>query len=274
MTAEAEDAYRGRIIGYMHKAMREAKVYTSWINPSERHEQAMTRFVEAVLATDNRAFRQDFSKLHRLIARYGIYNSLSQLAIKIGAPGVPDFYQGTELWDFSLVDPDNRRPVDYERRRRLLAELEGWCRQEGRGAVAARLIATDEDHVKLFATSTLLRFRGEHRDLFDAGGYRPLEPRGTRGEHLFAFARTSVSRHAIVAVPRLVASLTPEPDVPPVGERVWGDTALDLSGLPASVHYRDALTDRCLAVQHDGAPLLRAADVFAQFPVALLVSAD
>jgi (1->4)-alpha-D-glucan 1-alpha-D-glucosylmutase len=274
MTADAEDAYRTRIIGYMHKAMREAKVYTSWINPSERHEEAMTRFVEAVLAIDNRAFRQDFSKLHRLIARYGIYNSLSQLAIKIGAPGVPDFYQGTELWDFSLVDPDNRRPVDYERRRRLLAELDGWCQQEGRGAVAARLIATGEDQVKLFATSTLLRFRSAHRDLFDAGGYHPLAARGGRVEHLFAFARTNGSRHAIVAVPRLVASVTPEPDVPPFGERVWGDTALDLSGLPASVHYHDALTDRCLAVQHDGAPLLRAADVFAQFPVAVLLSAD
>jgi (1->4)-alpha-D-glucan 1-alpha-D-glucosylmutase len=109
MPPSEEKAYRDRIVAYMHKAMREAKVYTSWINPSEPHEEAMARFVDAVLAPDNRAFREDFLKVHRVVSQYGIYNSLAQLAIKVGAPGVPDFYQGTELWDFSLVDPDNRR---------------------------------------------------------------------------------------------------------------------------------------------------------------------
>jgi (1->4)-alpha-D-glucan 1-alpha-D-glucosylmutase len=273
MTPEDEEGYRGRIVGYMHKAMREAKVYTSWINPSERHEQAMTRFVEAVLAADNQGFRQDFLKLHRLIGRYGIYNSLAQLAIKMGAPGVPDFYQGTELWDFSLVDPDNRRPVDYDRRRHLLAELDAACQQEGRAALATRLIATTDDRVKLFATTTMLRFRRDNRDVFDEGAYRPLEIRGPRAEHVFAFARIGSARHVIVAVPRLVASVTPEPDVPPLGERVWGETVLDISGLPAA-RYRDALTDRCLAVQPGGNQALRAADVFAQFPIALLLSTE
>ena len=124
-------AYRERIVAYMHKAMREAKVNTSWLNPSEPHEQAMTRFVEvgAGAATTRRS-ATDFVAFQRRVAQLGIYNSLAQLALKIAAPGVPDFYQGTELWDFSLVDPDNRRPVDYARRRALLAELDA--------AIAAR----------------------------------------------------------------------------------------------------------------------------------------
>ena len=104
--------FRQRISQYMLKAVKEAKVYTSWLNPSERHEAAMTRFVEAVLAPSNRAFLDDFIEFDRRIAQLGLYNSLSQLLVKLTAPGVPDFYQGTELWDFSLVDPDNRRPVD------------------------------------------------------------------------------------------------------------------------------------------------------------------
>ena len=271
MTEAQYDEYRKRIVSYMHKAMREAKVYTSWINPSERHEQAMTHFVEAVLAPDNRAFRQDFLQLHHVVARCGIYNSLAQLAIKIGAPGVPDFYQGTELWDFSLVDPDNRRAVDYEQRRALLADLDAACAREGRGAVASQLVARPDDRTKLFATATMLRFRQHHRDLFDVGDYRPISVMGARADHLFAFARTLGSRQVIVAVPRLVATLAPDADAPPLGERIWADTRLDLTGLPESAGYHEALTDRCVAIRRDGQPLaLRAADLFERFPVAML----
>src|SRR5258705_1472270 len=112
MTDADEREYVQRIRDYMLKTMREAKVFTSWLNPSELHEHAMARFVELVLSPGNVAFRRDFLQLASRVARCGVYNSLAQLAIKIGAPGVPDFYQGTELWNFSLVDPDNRRPVD------------------------------------------------------------------------------------------------------------------------------------------------------------------
>jgi (1->4)-alpha-D-glucan 1-alpha-D-glucosylmutase len=272
MTGAQQDEYRARIVSYMHKAMREAKVYTSWINPSERHEEAMTRFVEAVLAPDNRAFRQDFLQLHNLVARCGVYNSLAQLAIKIGAPGVPDFYQGTELWDFSLVDPDNRRPVDYRRRQTLLADLDAACAREGRSAVASQLIAGLDDRTKLFATATMLRFRQGQHDLFSQGDYRPIHVSGARAGHLFAFARRLGSRAAIVAVPRLVATLVSDGDLPPLGGRIWGDTRLDLTGLPEAAGYHEAVTDRCLAVERDGQQLtLRAADLFERFPVAMLL---
>jgi (1->4)-alpha-D-glucan 1-alpha-D-glucosylmutase len=274
MTPAQAGEYRARIVSYMHKAMREAKVYTSWINPSERHEQAMTRFVEAVLASDNRGFREDFLLLHRVVARCGVYNSLAQVALKIGAPGVPDFYQGTELWDFSLVDPDNRRPVDYDRRQTLLAELDAECARDSRAAVASRLAASPDDRIKLYATTTMLRFRREQREIFDHAGYQPVQAVGSRADHLFAFARIHGDRHVIVAVPRLMATLAPDVEVPPLGERIWGDTSLDLIGLPESTGYHEALTDRCLAVHRDGTPALRAADLFEHFPIAMLLSGE
>jgi (1->4)-alpha-D-glucan 1-alpha-D-glucosylmutase len=270
MTPEQETDYRERIVNYMHKAMREAKVYTSWINPSDQHEEAMTRFVDAVLAPDNRPFRQDFLRLHRLIARFGIYNSLAQLAIKIGAPGVPDFYQGTELWDFSLVDPDNRRPVDFDRRRQLLEEVDRvWCRS-GRREAASQFLEARDDRLKLYATATMLRFRRERRELFERGGYDALVPRGAAREHVFAFARTLGDQQVVVVVPRLVATLAPDLEVPPLGERIWGDTEVALPDIAVPDAYRHIFTDRPVAV-HRGAPAtVRAADVFEHFPIAIL----
>jgi (1->4)-alpha-D-glucan 1-alpha-D-glucosylmutase len=273
MDAEGERVYRERIVAYMHKAMREAKVFTSWLNPSEPHEAAMTAFVEAVLAPDNTAFRDDFLEFQSRIAHYGVYNSLAQTAIKIAAPGVPDFYQGTELWDFSLVDPDNRRPVDYARRAALVAELDGALSGEGRTAVAARLAASPrDDRMKLYTIMTMLRDRQARRSLFDRGAYRPLSFEGPRREHLFGFVRADGAQHALLVVPRLVATLLPDADVPALGERVWGDTRIDVSSLNDSrPHYENVLTGQSVDVQRDGArATLRAAEAFEHFPVVLL----
>jgi (1->4)-alpha-D-glucan 1-alpha-D-glucosylmutase len=255
----------------MHKAMREAKVFTSWLNPSERHEQAMRRFIDTALAPDHRAFRDDFLQFQRRVAQYGIYNSLAQLALKIGAPGVPDFYQGTDLWDFSLVDPDNRRPVDYARRRTLLQELETALAREGAGALAVRLLAVPgDDRLKLYATSTLLRFRRTHLAIFQHGGYDPLTVDGARRDHAFAFARTHGPQQVLVVVPRLIATLLPDADVPPLGERVWGNTRIDLPpGSPPA--YRHVLTGECVRARSDGdRGTVALAEVFARFPIAFL----
>ena len=273
MNADQEADYRARIVAYMHKAMREAKVFTSWLNPSERHERAMTKFVELALATGHAAFRDDFLDFQGRVARYGIYNSLAQLTVKIGAPGVPDFYQGTELWDFSLVDPDNRRPVDYERRRALVAGLSAALEGGDRVALATGLLATPcDDRLKLFATMTMLRFRRDHRELFERGGYEALEAGGARRDHVFAFARAHGDRRLVVAVPRLPATLLADADTTPVGERVWGDTAIVLpAGAPRG--WRQVLTRRCVeARDEDGRAVLRAAEVFAHMPIALLES--
>jgi (1->4)-alpha-D-glucan 1-alpha-D-glucosylmutase len=272
MTPEAQQTYTERIVAYMLKAMREAKQFTSWINPSEEHEQAMRHFVETVLAPDNTPFLEDFVQFQRRIAQLGIYNSLAQTAVKIAAPGIPDFYQGTELWDFSLVDPDNRRPVDYARRRELLAELDTGTQARGRLATATDLMTNiADDRLKLFTVATMLRFRQSWAEVFDRGAYTPISAEGARQTHVFAFSRRYSGREVIVAVPRLLAALLPDEGAP-LAERVWGDTALVLP-TPAPAVYHHVLTDRCVPLSQDGDRMIvRAADVFEQFPVALLES--
>jgi (1->4)-alpha-D-glucan 1-alpha-D-glucosylmutase len=283
MNAAAERDYTARIVAYMEKALREAKVYSSWLNPSEPHERAMMRFVESVLAPDNRTFRDDFVPFARRIARFGIYNSLAQTVVKITAPGVPDFYQGTELWDFSLVDPDNRRPVDYACRRALLAGIDAAAGSSHRAAFVASLVgvtgddtesrpsgdAIADNRLKLFTVSTTLRWRQRQRGLFAAGQYVPLSVDGPRRDHVFAFLRTHGPAHAVVAVPRLVATLVPDAQAP-LGERVWGDTRILLPrGTPNGLH--DIFLDRCLEIRQDGGrSYVSAAELFAHFPVACL----
>jgi (1->4)-alpha-D-glucan 1-alpha-D-glucosylmutase len=267
MTPEGEREYQERIGHYMLKTMREAKVFTSWLNPSEPHEQAMGRFVEMVLSPSNIAFRRDFVAFASRIARHGVYNSLAQLAIKIGAPGVPDFYQGTELWDFSLVDPDNRRPVDYTRRRELLDALPAPDSPEP-SLVSELLAHPEDDRLKLFASATMLRARRAAHDVFRCGSYEPLAVEGSAREHVFAFARVLGQRQAIVAVPRLVATLRPDGDAP-IGD-TWRDTRIAVPDTSPRC-YRQAFTGACASVIEDGGRRwIRAADAFAHFPIAFL----
>jgi (1->4)-alpha-D-glucan 1-alpha-D-glucosylmutase len=270
MTADQEREYQERIHGYMLKTMREAKAFTSWLNPSEPHENAMARFVRRVLSPANAAFRADFGEFARRVARFGIFNSLAQLAIKIGAPGVPDFYQGTELWDFSLVDPDNRRPVDYRMRRELLEALD--VPSDRRASLASELLHHPEDNrMKLFATTTMLRARRAAHDVFRCGSYEPLTVEGSARQHLFAFGRVLGDRHLLVGVPRLVATLSRDGH-PPIGD-LWGDTRLSVPG-QAPRCYRQIFTGACTAViERDGRKWIRAAEVFAQFPIAFLEAA-
>jgi (1->4)-alpha-D-glucan 1-alpha-D-glucosylmutase len=228
-----------------------------------------------VLAPENTLFREDFVTFARRIAWYGIYNSLSQLAIKVAAPGVPDFYQGTELWDFSLVDPDNRRPVDYERRAALLAEIDAWTERDGRLAVATQLAAAPrDDRLKIYVTATLLRFRREQRETFERGTYEPASVDGAGREHVFAFLRRHASGTVIVAVPRLVTGIAPDADVPPLGERIWTDTEVVVPDA-GSADYRDILTGEMITAEPRGADaVLRAARLFEHFPIAVLIAAE
>jgi (1->4)-alpha-D-glucan 1-alpha-D-glucosylmutase len=269
MTAEQESAYGDRIVAYMQKAMREAKVHTSWINPSEEYEACMTRFVRAVLAPSNRTFREAFLPFQQLVATFGLHNSLAQLAVKAAAPGVPDFYQGTELWDFSLVDPDNRRSVDYQRRQTLLAELDAWLARQDRAAVAASLMEHPaDDRCKLYATALLLRLRRDRHVLFAAGSYEPLQAEGAARDHVFAFLRRHEDRHVIVVVPRLIATLTPD-GAAPLGEAVWGDTRLVVPDAAAA--YTNLFTGTVAPVQHQaGRDTIRLADVLDRFSIGCL----
>jgi (1->4)-alpha-D-glucan 1-alpha-D-glucosylmutase len=175
------------------------------------------------------------------------------------------------LWDFSLVDPDNRTPVDYDMRRALLTEFKAEMTAEEREAESVRLMTQPRDaRLKLYATATLLRFRRAHHDLFQSGGYTALGAGGARRDHLFAFSRTLGNQHVVVAVPRLIATLLPDATMTPLGERVWADTSIAVpSTAPSS--FRHLLSGQCIRVRRQGdTASIPAAEVFAHFPVAFL----
>jgi len=272
---EEYTAFVGRIQAYLEKATHEAKVHTSWINPNADYDQALRQYIGRILdPAINSAFLEDFRAFQGRISRYGFFNALSQCLLKIAAPGAPDTYQGTELWDFSLVDPDNRRPVDYEKRRRLLAELLERSRQpQARGELAVELVDTMADgRIKLYVTALSLRCRRAHPGLFSVGSYSVVEPTGANAEHVFSFVRRHVDRAALVAAPRLVAKLMPDPASVPHGRSIWGDTMLPLPDELAGRRLHSLFTGETLtATPHQGRPALAAAQVFARFPVALLL---
>jgi (1->4)-alpha-D-glucan 1-alpha-D-glucosylmutase len=262
------DAFVERIQQYMQKATREAKLHTSWINPDEEYDQALGDFVAAILDPERAGpFLDDLAGFARRVACFGRINSLAQTLLKLTSPGVPDTYQGTELWDLSLVDPDNRRPVDYERRRRALAELDARAADDaGRAALAAELLEGAADgRIKLYMVAEALRHRRAKPRLYTTGAYTPLEARGARAAHLCAYARGDAEAAVIVVAPRLVAGLTGGAEQLPLGEATWGDTAL---ALPAELRgrYRDLLTGRV----HEAGAELPLAALLAELPIALL----
>ncbi len=262
-----------RLVAYMVKAVREAKVNTSWINPDEPYETAIQRFVATVLdLREGRPFLEDLRAFLEEIGDAGLFAALSQTLLKLTCPGVPDLYQGTELWDFSLVDPDNRRPVDFALRARLLGELEARLesRPDARGELAAELLAARLDgRVKLYLVREALAARRRHAALQPGGGYRPLPVTGARAEHVCAFARVAGDDHVVVVAPRWFTRLR-GPAGGPLGPEVWADTAVRLEGLPPVAAYRDCFTGAPLPVDH-ATPALPLAAVLAAFPVALLV---
>jgi (1->4)-alpha-D-glucan 1-alpha-D-glucosylmutase len=265
-------AFRERIAQYMEKATREAKVHTSWINPSAAYDTAMRRFVESILdPRRSKRFLDDLAAFSRRVAYFGRFNSLAQTLLKLTAPGVPDIYQGCELWDFSLVDPDNRRPVDYALRSQLLAGLRKRA-AAGRSALAAELLEqiADEGSIKLYLTETSLALRQEQPGLFEEGAYLPLAAEGKRAAHAVAYARQDAAAEVIVVVPRLSLRLAGGELQPPLGE-LWDDTWIPLPHAQPDARYRDRLTGATLTVgAQEAMPCLKLSEVLAEFPVALL----
>ncbi|MEW6681445.1 MAG: malto-oligosyltrehalose synthase [Nitrospirota bacterium] len=273
VSGAAWDAFHDRIQQYMTKALREAKVHTSWINPNQPYEDAVARFISTILDRGSaRAFLEDIARFVARVSPLGIYNSLAQQVLKIAAPGVPDFYQGTELWDLSLVDPDNRRPVEFERRVSLVEDLQQRSAAGNRRALAEDLVRTRTDgRIKLFVIMTALRYRRHHAPLFLDGSYVPLDTVGARRRHVVAFARTHRDRMIIAAVPRLVATLLPDADALPHGSAVWGDTGIRLPPTRPDSTFHNLFTgEPVTATIIDGQPALRASEVFSTFPVSLL----
>jgi (1->4)-alpha-D-glucan 1-alpha-D-glucosylmutase len=215
-----------RIVQYMEKALKEAKVHTSWINPQKAYDQAVRSFVQGILTPHTAPrFLTDFERFQARIAPAGLLNSLAQTLLKITAPGVPDLYQGTELWDDSLVDPDNRRPVDFSSRSAYLAELQ-QRESEGLLPLVQELLAQWGDgRIKLYVTYKALHCRRRHATLFRDGDYLPLPCSGARREHVVAFARRREHTWVLVVVPRLLMQLSVRRWLP-LGRRAWGQSAL------------------------------------------------
>ena len=268
LDSEGVAQYRERIAAYMLKAVREAKVRTSWLSPNEAYEDALARFVAALL-DDSHAFLADVTRECTPYAWFGMLNSLSVTLLKLASPGVPDIYQGNELFDFSLVDPDNRRPVDYRAREEALASLTAVddAQPDDRGARMRGLFDVPFDgRTKLFVVRQALALRRQTPALFAHGDYRPLRAQGSRAAHAVAFARTH-EREAIVAIAgRLFASLGVASGVVPLAD-AWGDTSVELPPVAAGTPITNVLTSQTLAA--DGRPM-RMSRLFADFPGALL----
>lgn len=219
--------YVARIARYMEKALKEAKLHTSWLSPYEEYDQAIAVFTRSILGDgDESEFLQDMDSFARSIADAGFMNSLSQTLLKICVPGVPDFYQGTELWDFNLVDPDNRRPVDFGKRREMLAELQARAGDDLPGLAAELLECWPDERLKLFVTWRALEFRRRHSALFLHGTYEPLTVHGSREANVCVFARTHELDWLLVAVPRFTqqAWSTPVEVGVASGARLAGET--------------------------------------------------
>jgi (1->4)-alpha-D-glucan 1-alpha-D-glucosylmutase len=263
-SGDIDDEFVRRICEFMLKALKEAKVHTSWITPNAAYEDSVLQFVRAILdAKGNAPFLEDFAQLQRKVAFFGIFNSLSQTALKLGSPGVADVYQGNELWDFSLVDPDNRRPVDYDQRTRALRDI--GARLDEPARLARELMKTREDgRLKLYVSQRLLCLRRETPGLFVGGSYAPL--RGN--QHVAAFARSFEGQSLVIAAPVQIATLARGALVAPVGPELWREDRLVVPGRA----YRDLFTGRELtAVDVDGRATLKLADVFGELPVAALL---
>lgn len=268
--AERAD-FAGRLRDYMRKALREAKVNSSWLRPDDAYEAAVLAFVDAILDVGrSAAFVADVEAFESRIAFFGAWNSLSQTVLKAAAPGVPDFYQGEELWDFSLTDPDNRRPVDFALRRRLLDEL-GQARPLAPEALQALLDDWRSGRIKLYVTRLALEARRARPDLFGAGDYVPLAAAGGRAKNVVAFARRHGRRWAVACVPRLTTQLTRAGRFP-LGKPAWGGTMLQLPP-DAPNRWTNLFTGENIeaaAVMVRGGRLFPLRTLLGAFPVALL----
>jgi (1->4)-alpha-D-glucan 1-alpha-D-glucosylmutase len=245
-----------RIQGYMAKALKEAKLNTSWIQPNENWDNAMVDFVARILeASPRNKFLPVFLPVAEEIVRLGAINSLAQITIKFTAPGVPDVYQGTELWNDSLVDPDNRRSVDYTRRREML-------KQVGHAPLGDLMRCWADGRIKLRLTQRLLHLRRDHAELFREGNYEPITFGGAFSDCAIGFVRRHHDRAIVVVVPRLSSRV----GFPPVGER-WQDTHANLaSGLSG---LRDVFSDRELRVENSQ---LKLSEGMAELPFAVFTN--
>jgi (1->4)-alpha-D-glucan 1-alpha-D-glucosylmutase len=258
-----DDSFRERIKAYMTKAVREAKEQTSWRRPDEDYENALGSFIERLMAEFGReGLAEDVGAFARRLAPHGALNSIAQMLLKITAPGIPDLYQGTELWSYTLVDPDNRAVVDFALRQRLFGDIAALRDTPAGTAVRMLLESWDDGRIKLLLTAVALRFRATHRDVLEESRLVALGPEGTRADHIFAFARVRDERACITVLPRWTVALG---DGPIISPEIWDDTTVPL---PPQLRrtWHNALTGETT----DPRAALHVGTLFQSVPFALL----
>jgi (1->4)-alpha-D-glucan 1-alpha-D-glucosylmutase len=263
-----------RIEQFMLKAAREAKEHTSWANTNTDYEDALLQFTRAVLhrSRQNR-FLVDFDEFARRVARIGTFNTLSQTLLKLTSPGVPDIYQGNEILEFNLVDPDNRRPVDFETRKQMFENLarDTAAAPNLPARVRDLLVTGQGDAAKVYLTWKTLSLRRQEPRIFQRGSYMPLHVQRDLSDHVVAFARQQEGRTMVVAVPRLCARLMGEAYDSVCEEAIWQDSTLEVPHEGVSC-YHNLFTGECLPLNADEPARIRLSELFCNFPVALLLS--
>jgi (1->4)-alpha-D-glucan 1-alpha-D-glucosylmutase len=250
--------------GTILKSIREAKRRTSWSNPNEAYESACLRFVERILEIDRpNPFLDDFVACQRRIAAIGALNSLGQTILALTAPGVPDIYQGCELWDLNMVDPDNRRQVDFEARRRML-EAVAETNADRRDRIREWLATWQDGCIKLAIVSALLRCRRQKPQLFRSGSYEPIGIEGPHSHRLIGFMRRDAADACIVIVGRFFAQLAEDGAIY-AGAAQWDDTRLELRDTPQTL--TNVLTGETLSSTAG----LRLSELLADLPAAVLL---
>ncbi|MCG6981399.1 MAG: malto-oligosyltrehalose synthase [Deltaproteobacteria bacterium] len=264
-----QSLFKERLKSYMIKAVREAKVHTAWLEPDHEYERACIEFIERILDTSKaNEFLETFVPFQKKIAYYGIFNSLSQALLKITSPGVPDFYQGTEMWDLNLVDPDNRRPVDFSIRKSSLRNIKEEAQADRLSLVSKLLRQREEGRIKLFLISMALRTRKQYADVFQMGTYTPLVATGKLREHIVAFLRVYEQKRTVTIAPRFFVTLVDRGQLP-LGNEVWQDTRVLIPD-SAPVKWSNTFTSEIIPGEHH----IAVGQVLQHFPVALLVSDD
>ncbi len=275
--ADENEEFCTRIQRYMEKSTREAKVNTSWINPNDSYDQGLSDFIGKLLDFEDKGgpgarFREEFGAFQKDIARGGMVNSLAQTLVKFTAPGVPDLYQGQELWQLTLVDPDNRQPIDYGERQRLLGALSERLSHEDPASISRDLLQSWEDgRIKLYLTHAALQLRQRRKSLFGEGDYAGLEGQGDAAAHIVAFARTLGDEGVVTVVPRLPGTFRTARGHDVWNGEGWGDTRVITPDRMVGSRLRNIFTGREIIVGTNG---LRVAEVLDGFPVAVLERVD
>jgi (1->4)-alpha-D-glucan 1-alpha-D-glucosylmutase len=265
--ATAPDAFVDRMRSYMRKALKEAKRHTSWVQENQDYESAMQSFIEVTLTGETSArFLASFVPFQRRLAWFGMINSLSQLVLRVGAPGVPDTYQGSELWNFSLVDPDNRHPVDFDVRRAMLASISST-------PLAEMLEDWPDGRVKMYTLMRALRFRRDHAALLLHGEYEPLSG-DADDPHVVAFSRRHEREELLVVVPRFLAAMMGGVPRTPLGAEAWKMAGIRLPRRLARARLTNVFTREVIEpLVHRDVPWLLVATALQSWPVAMLTTA-